>query len=305
MKKTRLFLLLSFLLCLLAITACADMQTTAPDTTEAVGTTVDPLADFTVETVRDDFYLNVDYAPPVELFQDTASFLTYAEQALLPYENLEEYADKYDDAFFETRGVAVLYLKMASESYRPYLASFEINEDGSVSIAIGRRSPQTRVMDRAGFRMFISFPKSTKIFKNMTKDFEYLPLEMLDDDEFYALYPPVTPEPDPDAVWKSKVESIKVSGLSLNYIFSEAFKTKVEVKDGALGIMVYLNESYRTSEQFDAFMNENGIEGSVFISKYADLQFIHTYVKNAEELKRIASHSEVTLIAFNYINVND
>ena len=92
MKKTRLFLLLSFLLCLLAFTACADTQTTAPDTTEAVGTTVDPLADFTVETVRDDFYLNVDYAPPVELFQDTASFQAYAEQALFPYENLEEYA---------------------------------------------------------------------------------------------------------------------------------------------------------------------------------------------------------------------
>ncbi|MBR2987707.1 MAG: hypothetical protein IKC63_06780 [Clostridia bacterium] len=303
MKKTILFAVLLFCL-VFVLASCGSGETTAPTTTTAPSTTTAP------ETTEVEIPLNctaelIHYGP-VSLESGRSRIIIFNDDSFIPFcsewfisHNIQ-LENKYNATFFKDNHVAAIYVFTPSGLCRPFLDSITQNKNtGAISAKIGIDRPSEVTHDCDGWIILVSFPK-IEGFETISGTVEVLPDTVLDYDEFREKYP-VEAAPVPDNAWMEKVEM--PAYYPLEFLFSGEAGDVVEVnEEGAVGALIRLDDQYQTAEQYQEYKELYYINGDVHGKT---VPRIHVFVKNADDLKKLASLPGIARISFNYIPSNE
>ena len=110
---------------------------------------------------------------------------------------------------------------------------------------------------------------------------------------------PIEVSPVPDDAWMQKVGT---TPYSLEFLFSGEAGDVVEVnEEGAVGVLIFLDDQYQTAEQYQEYKELYYINGDV---NGTVLPRIHVFVKSVDDLKKLASRPGIADIMFNYVESN-
>ena len=110
---------------------------------------------------------------------------------------------------------------------------------------------------------------------------------------------PIEVSPVPDDAWMQKVGT---TPYSLEFLFSGEAGDVVEVnEEGAVGVLIFLDDQYQTAEQYQEYKELYYINGDV---RGTVLPRIHVFVKSVDDLKKLASLPGIADIWFNYVESN-
>lgn len=114
--------------------------------------------------------------------------------------------------------------------------------------------------------------------------------------------PDTTTVPDTTEDETARLESVGLDG-DLRHYFSDEFKERVSLdEDGALQVHLYLQEEYKTKEDYEAFADKYGINGwisTLWMGDYYKAYYIQVSADNMVELKAYALLPEVRTVDFN------